>query len=100
MSAMLESKSVAGHLLLSPTHEKVLCTKQADYSVPKYHVVTLIHLMGGKGMNESLSTWAKDNYPNSKSDLFAMFIERSFDLAVKQGYIAMITMQKLRFYLV
>ena len=32
--------------------------------------------MGGKGMNGRLGSWAKDNYSDSKSDLFAMFIER------------------------
>ena len=53
--------------------------------------------MAGKGMNGRLATWVKDNYPNSKSDLFAMFIERNLDLAQKHGAVAMITMQSWMF---
>jgi hypothetical protein len=53
--------------------------------------------MGGKGMNARLSTFAKDNYPESKSDFFAMFIERGFGLLVERGYNAMVTMQSWMF---
>jgi type II restriction/modification system DNA methylase subunit YeeA len=53
--------------------------------------------MGGKGMNGRLGAWAKDKYPDSKSDLFAMFIERNLDLVVKQGSVGMITMQSWMF---
>lgn len=34
--------------------------------------------MGGKGMNGELKEFAKNNFPDSKADLFAMFIERGF----------------------
>ena len=34
--------------------------------------------MGGKGMNTALKDFAKKKFPDSKSDLFAMFIERGF----------------------
>jgi type II restriction/modification system DNA methylase subunit YeeA len=44
-----------------------------------------------------LAAWVKDNYPNSKSDLFAIFIERNLDLAAKGGAVAMITMQSWMF---
>ena len=72
--------------------------KQADYLSPKYHVVIANPpYMGGKGMNGRLGAWVKDNYPNSKSDLFAMFIERNLELAVKKGAVAMITMQSWMF---
>ena len=48
-------------------------------------------------MNPSLAEFAKENYPNTKSDLFAMFIERGFELTVKNGYSAMVTMQSWMF---
>src|SRR3546814_6068199 len=64
----------------------------AEYLGPRYHVVVANPpYMGGKGMNGRLSAWAKENYPNSKSDLFAMFIERNLDLALPGGAVAMIT---------
>ena len=53
--------------------------------------------MGGKGMNGRLGAWAKQKYPSSKYDLFAMFIERNLDLALPAGAVAMITMQSWMF---
>ncbi len=81
----LESKDVSEHLFLSLTHQKVLQSlRQADYLSPKHHIVIANPpYMGGKGMNGRLATWVKDNYPNSKSDLFAMFIERNLDLSME-----------------
>jgi type II restriction/modification system DNA methylase subunit YeeA len=96
---ILASKNVSGQLFISMTHQKVLqALRQAKYLNPKYHVVIANPpYMGGKGMNGRLSDWAKSNYANSKYDLFAMFIERSLDLALKQGTVAMITMQSWMF---
>ena len=48
-------------------------------------------------MNGRLGTWVKGNYPDSKSDLFAMFIERGFDMIFLNGYSAMVTMQSWMF---
>jgi len=96
---LLRSKNLAGNLSILNTHQKVLqVLKQADYLSPKYHVVVANPpYMGGKGMNDRLKTFAKDNYPNSKSDFFAMFINRNLDLAMKKGMVAMITMQSWMF---
>ena len=89
---ILKSKDLSGQLFLNATHEKVLrVLKQADYLSSKYHVVVANPpYMGSKGMNKELSTWAKDNYPDSKSDLFAMFMERTLKLTVKAGFMGMI----------
>ncbi|GAB3285906.1 BREX-1 system adenine-specific DNA-methyltransferase PglX [Parahaliea aestuarii] len=99
MLRILETKNVSGQLFISMTHQKVLqALQQADYLSPKYHVVIANPpYMGGKGMNGRLSAWAKNNCPNSKSDLFAMFIERNMELALRHGAIAMITMQNWMF---
>jgi len=96
---ILEAKNVSGQMFLSTTHQKVLqALQQVDYLSQKYHVVVANPpYMGGKGMNPSLAAWVKDNYPDSKSDLFAMFIERNLDLALKHGAVAMITMQSWMF---
>ena len=53
--------------------------------------------MGIKGMNPMLSAWVKDQYPDSKADLFAMFMERNVDLARPGGLVAMITMHSWMF---
>lgn len=41
--------------------------------------------MGSKGMNAELKDFAKQNFPDSKSDLFAMFIERNLALTTERG---------------
>ncbi|MCB5271573.1 MAG: BREX-1 system adenine-specific DNA-methyltransferase PglX [Candidatus Cloacimonetes bacterium] len=97
---ILEQKKVSSHLLFHEMHtERVLpLLKQVDYLSPRYHVVIANPpYMFTKGMNERLSSWAKDSYPNSKSDIFAMFIERNLDLVRKKGAVAMITMQSWMF---
>jgi hypothetical protein len=60
-------------------------------------VVTNPPYMGNKGMNKELSDFVKKRYPDSKSDLFAVFLERGFDMIKTDGYMAMITMQSWMF---
>ena len=60
----------------------------------KYEVVvTNPPYMGSSGMGAKLSAYVKQNYPDSKSDLFAVFIEACHDITAKNGYQAMITQQ-------
>ena len=54
-------------------------------------VVTNPPYMGNSGMSGKLSDFVKKNYPDSKSDLFAVFIERCGQMTKKDGYQAMIT---------
>ena len=95
----LAAKDMGSNLFLANTHAKVLkVLRMADYLSNKYQVVVANPpYMGGKGMNGRLGAWAKQNYPSSKSDLFAMFIERNLDLALPAGAVAMITMQSWMF---
>jgi len=53
--------------------------------------------MGSKGMNAALKNYAKKAYPNSKSDLFAIFMEHAFSLLAPLGYNAQINMQSWMF---
>ena len=65
---------------------------QARMLVQKYDVVvTNPPYMGGSGMNARLSDYVKKYYPDSKSDLFAVFIERCAQMDKRGGYQAMIT---------
>lgn len=95
----LEERDMGSHLFLANTHTRVLkVLRMANYLNPHYHVVVANPpYMGGKGMNARLSAWARENYPNSKSDLFAMFIERNLDMTLTNGAVAMITMQSWMF---
>ena len=92
---LLDTKQVASNLFLSATHQKVIqVLQQANYLNPKYHIVIANPpYIGSSGMNGELSAWIRSNYPDSKGNLYATFIERNIDLVTSKGLIAMITMQ-------
>ncbi|WP_160255369.1 BREX-1 system adenine-specific DNA-methyltransferase PglX [Acinetobacter indicus] len=73
--------------LLPLVQQAKLLAKQYDAVIanPPY--------MGGKGMNTALKDFAKKKFPDSKSDLFAMFIERGFGWCKDSGFNSMVTMQ-------
>jgi hypothetical protein len=53
--------------------------------------------MGGKGMNPALKDYARSPFPDSKADLFAMFMERGFGWCKPNGFNSMVTMQSWMF---
>ena len=64
----------------------------AQMLAQKYDVVvTNPPYMGASNMNSDLSEYVKKYYPDSKSDLFAVFIEVCSRMAKQNGYQAMIT---------
>jgi hypothetical protein len=66
--------------------------QMAETMAQKYHaVVTNPPYMGSSGMSGKLSEFIKKHYPDSKSDLFAVFIERCGQMVKKDYYQAMIT---------
>lgn len=70
----------------------------AEALVQKYDaVVTNPPYMGASGMGAKLSDYVKKNFPDSKADLFACFIECGNQMAVKHGYNCMVTMQSWMF---
>ena len=75
-----------------------LMIAQGQALAQKYHaVVTNPPYMGGSGMSAELSDFVKNNYPDSKSDLFAVFMERCRQMAVNNGFQAMITQHSWMF---
>ena len=60
-------------------------------------VVTNPPYMGSSGMNARLSAYVKKNYPDSKSDLFAVFIEHGNEMVKRAGFNCMVTMQSWMF---
>lgn len=66
--------------------------QQAIVLSRKYDVVvTNPPYMGSSGMGAKLADFVKKNYPDSKSDLFAVFIEACGKMTRKNSYQAMIT---------
>ncbi|WP_312148567.1 BREX-1 system adenine-specific DNA-methyltransferase PglX [Paenibacillus odorifer] len=66
--------------------------------VRKYDVVvTNPPYMSGRSVGEKLSDYLQVNYPNSKTDMFAVFIERCSSMCVTNGFFAMITQHSFMF---
>ena len=65
---------------------------QAKIMARKYDVVvTNPPYMGSSGMGARLAEFVKKQYSDSKSDLFAVFMERGREYTKANGYLAMIT---------
>ena len=63
-----------------------------------YHtVVTNPPYMSSAGMGEKLSKYTKKHFTNSKSDLYAVFIERCREFALRDGMFSMITQHSWMF---
>ena len=72
--------------------------KQARIMSTKYDVVcTNPPYMGAKGMNKKLSDYVKEKFPDTKSDLFAVFMELDTHLLKENGYSSMINQHSWMF---
>jgi type II restriction/modification system DNA methylase subunit YeeA len=72
--------------------------QQAIVMAQKYDVVvTNPPYMGSSGMDNRLLIYTREYYPNSKLDLFAVFIEKCMNLTQKYRFMALITQQSWMF---
>ena len=72
--------------------------EQAILLSQKYDaVVTNPPYMGASGMGAKLGNFVKKNYPDSKSDLFAVMMERCDALAKQDRFTSLITMESWMF---
>lgn len=72
--------------------------KQAKIMSNKYDVVvTNPPYMGLQGMNKELDIYVKKEYPDTKYDLFSVFIEKCIGMTKNNRYTSMITMQSWMF---
>jgi len=96
---VVTARDFAGDLLLRDVQARVVAVlRMAEALSPKYHVVVANPpYMGTKSMNGPLGQFAKSKYPESKSDLFAMFMERALPLLQQRGLYAIINMQAWMF---
>lgn len=70
---------------------------QAEYLSQKYHCVVTNPPYLGKGFCDVLKNYVNATYPNSKSDLYAAFIECLSDKVVANGYTGLVTMESWMF---
>jgi len=96
---VVEARDFGGDLLLREVQERVVAVlRMAEALSPNYHVVVANPpYAGNSGLNTTLQAFAKENFADSKSDLFAMFMERGLSLAERNGFLSMINMQSWMF---
>lgn len=98
-----KTRQEAGNLLfrawIDEVEQRILpLIQQAKWLSAKYDVVvTNPPYMGASNMSAKLSAFVKKNYPDTKSDLFAAFIERCETFCALNGYNSLVTMQSWMF---
>lgn len=92
---VVEARDFGSDLMLKEVQERVMTVlHMAEALSSKYHVVVANPpYMGTAAMNPSLKKFVGKNYPNSKPDVGATFIERNIELSLKKGYSSQIAMQ-------
>lgn len=76
---------------MSALDELLPVVKCAEALAQKYDVVvTNPPYMGASGMNARLAEYVKSNYPNTKSDMSTVFMEKTVKMCKKTGYMSMI----------
>ncbi|MCA4756837.1 BREX-1 system adenine-specific DNA-methyltransferase PglX [Mycolicibacterium fortuitum] len=95
----LETLDEGGDLLVSNILQRAeRAIIQSAYLTPLYAVVvTNPPYMGNKTMGTELAEFAKHAYPLSKSDLYAMFLERCIGLSVTSGFVGVVAMHSWMF---
>jgi hypothetical protein len=81
------------HMMQMPALDELLpLVKCAELLAQKYDVVvTNPPYMAVSNAGAKVNDYVKKNFPDSKADMFAVFIERCGQMAKKNGYQAMIT---------
>jgi hypothetical protein len=74
-----------------------LLKTQAEYLSRSYHCVVTNPPYLGKGFSDELKDYVTAQFPNSKSDLYAAFIERIPQFVASFGYTGMVTMESWMF---
>jgi hypothetical protein len=92
--AKIGEQAPAGDLLVQNTHRKLrLVLDQAEMLSQRYQVVVANPpYMGSGSHSQSLASWMKTEYPNSKADLFSAFIERCLGFCVASGLTGLIVL--------
>ena len=74
-----------------------LLKMQAEYLSKKYHCVVTNPPYLGKGFGDALKNYLTTEYPDSKYDTMATFMERSYEYCIDKGKYSMINMHSWMF---
>lgn len=93
LESKLNTALESGDIFSQQSAQELLpLVQQAKILAKKYDaVIANPPYMGGKGMNAALKDFAKKQFPDSKSDLFSMFMERNLKLTNESGHLGFMT---------
>ncbi|TQN59071.1 BREX-1 system adenine-specific DNA-methyltransferase PglX [Agrobacterium tumefaciens] len=96
---VVEARDFGSDLLLKEVQARVVTVlRMAEALAQEYHVVVANPPYAGtSGLNATLQNFVKEMFADSKSDLFATFIERGLNMVPHHGYTSMVTMQSWMF---
>lgn len=99
LESKLNTALASGDIFAQQSAQELLpLLQQAKLLAKQYDaVIANPPYMGGGKMNAILKDFAKKKFPDSKSDLFSMFIERGFAWCKESGFNSMVTMQSWMF---
>jgi type II restriction/modification system DNA methylase subunit YeeA len=99
LKELLEAKQQSSDPAAKQTSNKLLpIVNQAIALAQKYDVVVANPpYMGIKKMEKTLKNYVSKEYPNSKNDLFGVFMERGNELSKQFGFHAQVNMQSWMF---
>jgi type II restriction/modification system DNA methylase subunit YeeA len=92
--AQLVSENLhSGNLYARETASRLLpFMQQAEVLACKYDcVIANPPYLSNRGMNSTIKDFAKSYFPTTKSDLFAMFIERNLEMTKNDGFLGFMT---------
>lgn len=78
-------------------NQQQLMKDQAEYLSRSYHCVVTNPPYLGKGQSDILKNYLASQFPGSKADTYAAFIEKLATMPCKKGYCAMVTMESWMF---
>lgn len=95
----INTSGVWDDLLLHETNKKLRdLLNLARMLSPRYQVtIANPPYLNNGSLSDEMKHYAQDFYPDSKADLFSMFLERGLSLTQPGGYSAMVTMQSWMF---
>jgi type I restriction-modification system DNA methylase subunit len=96
---MLEAKNLGSNLFIADTHKEVIAILKLIHFLQKSYTCTVTNppYLGNGNMNKELGDFVKKNYPDSKTDLFACFMERCLAFTDKGGLMGMINQHSWMF---
>lgn len=98
LGATLKLKKSGDAFLQYQADELFSALRQLELLARKYHcVVDNPPYMGGGNANKELSDFLKTNYPDSKADLMACFMETGLAVLRPKGYLGMINQHSWMF---